>query len=211
MLVQIIRALANSLATTPPRPSHQKKLIGKGSQSPGRPSAQSPQQARQSPTLWTPPTTRPGPPLKQTRRTFIAYHGTPAATNARSILRHGWMVGSGNAHGDGIYLSTRIQTAIAYAGSGGLYLKCRVSGKACSWTPGMQSEFDRWCKCRMARADASAKTSFLIQRGVELVEVGDVLVVLAPQFANPTAWKWKNRQIKIIGVYRVSDDRPVRL
>ncbi len=144
-------------------------------------------------------------------RTVTAYHGTPSLENARSILRHGWMVGSGNASGDGIYLALDRATAKSYAGHSGVYLQCRISGRICQWNAAIQAQYGAWCQARGVRQDNSARTAFLIQQGYEIQENGSVLVVLAPQMANPTAWKRKDRRIRIVGVYRAADDRRLRL
>jgi hypothetical protein len=145
------------------------------------------------------------------KKSFIAYHGTPSTENAKSIVRHGWMVGSGNAAGDGIYLAQDLATAKSYAGSQGVYVKCRVSGSVCQWTHAIQAQHDAWCAARGVRQDNSARTAFLIQQGFEVLQTGTVLVVLAPQFANPTAYKRKDRRIRILGIYRASDDRRVKV
>lgn len=138
----------------------------------------------------------------------IAYHGTPDMANARSIQCHGWMVGSGNAHGDGIYLAQNLATAKSYAsGPAGVYLKCHVSGRVCQWTAAMQAHYAAWCQKRGVRPDNSAKTAFLLKLGYEILQAGNVLVVLVPQMANPTAWKRKDRRIRVLGIYRAADDR----
>lgn len=145
-------------------------------------------------------------------REVVAYHGTPSAENARSILRDGWLVGSGNALGDGIYLATDPTTARSYAGSRGVYVKCRVDlGRTCQWTPAMQARFAAWCRSRGVTADRSAVTAFLLRQGYDTVRNGNVLVVLAPQYANPAAWKRKSRRIRVLGVYSASTGRPVRV
>jgi hypothetical protein len=54
-------------------------------------------------------------------------------------------------------------------------------------------------------------TAFLLQHGYNTLQNGKVVVVLAPQFANPTAWKRKSRLIKVLSVHRTSDDARVRV
>ncbi len=146
------------------------------------------------------------------RGRVIAYHGTPSAVNARSILRDGFMAGGGNALGDGVYLATDLATAKAHAGGTGVYLKCSVKlGRTCFWGPPMQARYAAWCQRRVVRQDNSAMTAFLLQHGYNTLQNGKVVVVLAPQFANPTAWKRKSRLIKVLSVHRASDDARVRV
>jgi hypothetical protein len=149
--------------------------------------------------------------LHQNNKAFIAYHGTPSLENAKSIVRHGWMVGSGNASGDGIYLAKDLATAKSYAGITGIYLKCRISGKTCQWTTAMQAKYSAWCQARGVRQDNSAKTAFLIQQGFDVLQTGNVIVTLAPQMANPTAWKRRDHRIRVLAIYRASDDRRIRV
>jgi hypothetical protein len=142
----------------------------------------------------------------------IAYHGTPSSLNARSIFRDGFMAGSGNALGDGIYLATDLAAAKSHAGSAGVYLACSVKlGRTCFWRPPMQARYAAWCERRGVRQDNSAMTAFLLQRGYNTLQNGKVVVVLAPQFANPTAWKRKNRLIQVLSVHRASDDARIRV
>jgi hypothetical protein len=142
----------------------------------------------------------------------IAYHGTPSALNACSIFRDGFMAGSGNALGDGVYLATDLATAKTHAGSAGVYLKCSVKlGRTCFRGPSMQARYAAWCQKRGVRQDASAMTAFLLQHGYNTLQNGKVVVVLAPQFANPTAWKRKSRLIKVLSVHRASDDARIRV
>ena len=144
--------------------------------------------------------------------TLVAFHGTPSAENARSILRHGWMVSRGNALGDGVYLAQDLATAKSHAGTGGVYIKCRVRlGRTCVWTSRWQAEFDRWCKARAVVADNSARTAFLLRRGSKTLQSGKVVVVLAAQVANPTAWKLRQPRIRVLSIHRAADDRPIRV
>jgi hypothetical protein len=131
-----------------------------------------------------------------------AYHGTPSPENARSVFRHGWVVGSGNAHGDGVYLATDIRTAKAYAGRSGVYLKCRVrTGRCATWNATLERQFQQWLRQRNVTADNSAKTAFLLQQGYHTLRSGDVIVVLQPQFANPTAWKQRTSRIRVLSAH----------
>ncbi len=75
-----------------------------------------------------------GAPDPQGRK-VIAYHGTSSVENARSILRHGFLVGHGNAYGDGVYFATDVATAKGYAGMSGVYLRCLLEARRpCQWT-----------------------------------------------------------------------------
>lgn len=133
---------------------------------------------------------------------IIAYHGTPSAQNARSVFQHGWITGSGNAYGDGIYLATDIATAKAYAGNSGVYLKCRVrAGKCAKWGPELDRQFCEWSRRRNVPPDNSAKTAFLIQNGYHTLRHGKIVVVLQPQYANPSAWKQRTNRIHVMSVH----------
>jgi hypothetical protein len=160
------------------------------------------------------PQSRRGPsPLKGRPWKGIAYHGTPSAENARSIVRHGFMVGSGNAAGDGIYLSTAVSTAKSYAGSRGVYLRCRVHlSRVCTWSSALQSRYAAWCLNRGVRSDNSARTAFLIQHGFDGVVNAGTIVVLAPQYANPTAWKRKrSRKVRVLSAYNAATGKQINL
>ena len=149
---------------------------------------------------------------KQGGATLIAYHGTPTQENAASIVKDGWLVGSGNALGDGIYLATKVDIAKTYAGSSGLYLKCRVLlGRSCAWDSTTQARYKKWCQDQGVRKDNSAITAYLLQHGFHTVRQGDVIVVLAPQYANATAWKRRFKCIRIMSVHRSSDDQRIRV
>jgi hypothetical protein len=147
------------------------------------------------------------------RSGFIAYHGTPMAGNAKSILRDGWMVGSGNAYGDGIYLSKDIRVAQNYAGAGGVILKCRISPKRCAkWQGSLPAQYQQWCTQRNIPQNNSAKTAFLLQQGFHTLLVdSNTVVVLLPQYANPSAWKRKIEGLKVLSVHRASDYQRIRL
>jgi hypothetical protein len=146
------------------------------------------------------------------RGRVIAYHGTPSALNAQSILRDGFMAGGGNALGDGVYLATDVATAKTHAGTAGVYLKCSVKlGRTCFWGPPMQARYVAWCQKRGVRQDNSGMTAFLLQHGYNTLQNGKVVVVLSPQFVNPTAWKRKLHRVRILSVHRTTDDRQIRV
>jgi len=149
--------------------------------------------------------------LQQAKK-LVAFHGTPDSTHAKSIFRDGWMVGSGNAYGDGIYFATDVQTAKSYAGGSGVYLKCLLFlSRTCNWDATTQKRYDGWCQKKGVASNNSAKTAFLIQNGFDSVRSGNVIVMLAPQYANPTAWKRKNKKIRILSVHRSGNDRKIRV
>ncbi|MBU4567288.1 MAG: hypothetical protein KKE29_21430 [Proteobacteria bacterium] len=138
------------------------------------------------------------------------YHGTPTKDNAKSILRDGFMVGSGNGSGDGIYFSSNKNTAKSFAGSG-VYLACRITGRVADWNAKLANEFKRWCQKRNVAMSASAQTGFLLSYGYQILRNGDVYVVLRPQTVAPAAYKFRDRKIKVLAVHRACDDRKVRL
>ena len=156
---------------------------------------------------------RPRKPNEGRKWSGIVYHGTPTVENARSISRHGFMVGGGNALGDGIYLTTNVATAKTYARSGGCYLRCRATlSNVCTWTSADERRYGSWCKSRNVRPDNSAKTAYLIQNGYDGVVSGHVIVVLAPQYVNPTAWKRKrSRKVRVLSAHRAATGAAVRL
>lgn len=146
------------------------------------------------------------------QRTVIAYHGTPTLQNAQSILRDGWMVGNGNLYGDGLYFSTKRETAKGYARGNGAYLKCSIRiGRTCHWNSKIQSQFDAWCRKRHVAADNSAKTAFLLQKGFHTLKSDDVIVVLQPAYRNATAWKRKQNRVRVLSVHSSTDDRRIRV
>jgi hypothetical protein len=122
------------------------------------------------------------------------------------------MVGHGNGLGDGIYFSKSLAEAKAYARTGGVYLRCRINlGKSAQWMAQLQSQYQCWCKERNVQANNSAITAFLRQRGYNTLTSGNIIVVLWPQSANPSAWKRKFREISIISVHRALDDARIRV
>ncbi|HEY9172726.1 MAG TPA: hypothetical protein VI136_10625 [Verrucomicrobiae bacterium] len=146
------------------------------------------------------------------RGRVVAYHGTPSATNARSICRDGFMAGGGNALGDGIYLATDLATAKSYAGSAGVYVKCLVTlGRTCVWGAPMQARYAAWCQRHGVQQDNSAMTAFLLRNGYNTIQNGKVVVVLSPGYRNPTAWKRKSRFIRVLSVHRASDGARVNV
>jgi hypothetical protein len=121
------------------------------------------------------------------------------------------MVGTGNGEGDGIYLTSNLPTAKAYAREG-VYLTCRVSlGRSATWDTALRQRFKVWCQARGAWANNSAKTAFLLSLGFHTLLSGDVIVVLQPQRSNAHAWKRKDRRIQVVSVHRASDDVRVRV
>jgi len=143
----------------------------------------------------------------------IAYHGTPALKNARSILRDGWMVGNGNAYGDGIYLSKDINVARKYASNKGVILKCRVTLRKCAyWNSDLSHQYQHWCYQRKVPADNSAKTAFLIQKGYKtLMTENKTIVILMPQYANQAAWKKKISYLKVLSIHLASNNQRIRV
>lgn len=142
---------------------------------------------------------------------IVGYHGTPSMDNAKSILKDGWMVGSGNAMGDGVYFAKDSATSKSY-GSGGVYLKCLIYlGKTCWWNNQIQQQYDRWCKAKGVVPNNSAMTSFLLQKGYKTVQNNAIIVVLRPQYANPSAFKKKDTRIRILSIHRTSDDQKIRI
>lgn len=143
---------------------------------------------------------------------LIGYHGTTSAGNAASVFKHGWLIGSGNAYGDGIYFTQDVSEAKRYSGSGGVYLKCKIyMGKTCHWDSTMEKKYSDWCSSGGIRSDNSAKTSFLLRKGFDTLKAGSIILVLEPQYSNPSAWKRRNRNIKILSVHRADNDQRVRV
>lgn len=146
------------------------------------------------------------------RHTVVAFHGTPSEQNAKSILKDGWICGTGNVCGDGIYFGADVSAAKSYAGTSGVYLKCSLKmGRTCNWNNTVQQRFDAWCRKKGVGADNSAKTAFLLQNKFDTLRNGKVVVVLTPGYRNPTAWKRKLRRIRILSIHRASDDRRIRV
>jgi hypothetical protein len=158
------------------------------------------------------PSPRPGTRFEPTGGWTIGYHGTPSAANAKSILSAGWLVGGGNARGDGVYFATTPAGAKAYAGSSGVYIKCRIRpGRTCVWSAGLRAAYRSWCRRASVAPDGSAECAFLLQKGFNSVRDNSVVVILAPQFRNAGAWKRKHPRIRVLSVHRASDDARVRV
>ena len=141
----------------------------------------------------------------------IAYHGTPSQAHAKAIFQNGFLVGSGNALGDGVYFATDISIATGYAGNQGVLLKCHVRGRCCQWNNHVEKEYAQWCTQRRVKPDNSARTAFLLQKGYEILRNGKILVVLSPQMANQSAWQMKNRRIRILGALDAASKRTIRV
>lgn len=136
---------------------------------------------------------------------IVAYHGTPTLENAKGILRQGWAVGLGNAHGDGIYATTDINVAKGYAGTKGAVLKLSIRGKTATWSSSFQSQFSRWCTQQKCTPDMSAKSAFLLSQGYRVLRNGNVVVVLMRAYRNSMASKIRTRAIRVISITRASD------
>lgn len=223
-VTSLLSALAGSSAAPPQRAPVQPvrtKPRTRRPQRPGGPSRRSPrpvprQHSGQSAARRSGQPHRQGGRLQggqqqQKNNGLTAYHGTPSRENAKAIFQRGFLVGRGNAHGDGVYLSTNIATASAYAGSAGVVLKCSVRGRCCHWTSQLQHQFSQWCQRNQVQTDNSARTAFLIQRGYEVLREGEVLVVLSPQMANPTAWQQRDRRIRVLTAYDSSGRQRIRV
>jgi len=150
-------------------------------------------------------------PRTDSQWTCIVYHGTPNRDNAKAIFRNGFLVGRGNAAGDGVYFATDPSVAKGYAGAQGIILKCQVRGRCCQWNDQLQRQYSRWCADNAIRQDNSARTAFLILRGFDLLRTGEVIVVLSPQMVNPSAWQQKDRRIRVLGAYDSSATRRIRV
>lgn len=142
---------------------------------------------------------------------IVAYHGTPTVENAKGILRDGWAVGLGNAHGDGIYATTDINVAKGYAGANGAVLKLSIHGKSAVWSSSLQSQFTRWCAQQKCTPDMSAKTAFLLSQGYRVLRNGNVVVVLMRGYRNSMASKIRTRAIRVICITRASDNSPISM
>lgn len=143
--------------------------------------------------------------------TLVVYHGT-SADGAAAILRAGFWVGDGNALGDGVYFSTRWDTARQYAGASGLIIKCVLRpGRCCRMNPSLQQQFHTWSAAHTTPADSSALTAFLLHRGYQTLRQGDVFVRLRPRTVNRLASTRKDPHIRILSVHRVKDGQRVRV
>jgi hypothetical protein len=144
------------------------------------------------------------------RAGVIVYHGTPTLEGARSIVRHGWIVGNGNAMGDGIYLSTSEQTARTYASASGFLIKAKLVPDRCAtWSPELGQAFTTWCRQRNCPPDNSARTAFLLERRYTTLKQGDVYVVLQRGYRNPAATKIRPNCLSVISVSSVATGRQI--
>jgi hypothetical protein len=122
------------------------------------------------------------------------------------------MAGSGNAYGSGVYFSTNLQEAKGYCQGNGVYLKCLIrSRRTCTWNRQMQAAFEAWCKKKNAVQDQNARSAFLLQSGHDTLRTGSIVVVLRPQFSNPSAHKARLHQVRILGVYRGDTDKKLKV
>lgn len=143
---------------------------------------------------------------------LLAWHGTPGLPNVKSILTHGWVVGNGNAVGDGVYSSSDFGVAKGYAGSSGYVLKLALKpGRMATWSTSLQRRFAKWCSLHNCTSDMSAKTAFLLTQGFQTLREGNVFVVLLRAYRNPLAAKIRTRRIRIIGAVRASDGQEINL
>lgn len=144
-------------------------------------------------------------PRCSSSKQVVVYHGTPNKENAKSMLKDGFICGAGNSLGSGIYFSKNINTAKAYAGNTGVYVKCLLTpGKIARSTPLLQGQFQKWCLTKNVVPDKIAFSSFLLKNGYHSLQSNDVIVLLKVQCANPSAWKFKDRRIKILGVFQAN-------
>lgn len=140
------------------------------------------------------------------------YHGTQTLENARSIVRHGWIVGTGNSLGDGVYTTTSVDVAKSYSTASGYILQAQLDpGKTTAWTPTLAQAFATWCKSRGCVADMSARTAFLRDRGFHTLQHGNVYVVLHLGLRNPAATKVKVKRLRIVRVFDAANGRTVRV
>jgi hypothetical protein len=139
---------------------------------------------------------------------LIVYHGTPSLENARSIMRHGWIVGQGNAHGDGVYTTTDRNLAKQYAGANGYVVRARLyPGKVAQWSTAMDRSFRAWCGTSNCTADLSARTAFLLARGYRTLRAGNVHIVLLRAYRNPAATKFKLKRLRVEAVEHASSGK----
>jgi hypothetical protein len=162
--------------------------------------------------VWTKAKSKSFGAHKGQHQVVTVYHGTPSASNIKSIRRDGWQIGSGNAYGDGIYFSHNLAEAKGYAGSSGVIVKCRVVlGKSATWNTALDKQYQTWCKGKQITADSSAKTAFLLKHGFKTLQAGTIVVVLKPQFSNQTAYRQKVREITIISVHNATNLKQIQV
>jgi len=143
---------------------------------------------------------------------MMAWHGTPNIQNIKSILTHGWVVGNGNALGDGVYASSDFNVAKGYAGSSGYVVKLAVKpGRIAMWSPSLQTTFTKWCTSHSCAADMSAKTAFLLDQGFQTLRDGNVIVVLLRAYRNPLAAKIRTRRVRVLSAVAAADGKELNI
>jgi len=148
--------------------------------------------------------------LSLRRGEIVAWHGTPSLQNVKSILAHGWVVGNGNALGDGIYASSDFTVAKSYSGSSGYVLKLAIkSGRLATWSPSLHTAFTNWCAHQGCTADMSAKTAFLLGQGFRTLRDGKVIVVLLRAYRNPLAAKIQTHRVRVLSAVATADGREI--
>ncbi len=148
----------------------------------------------------------------QRRGEIVAWHGTPGLQNVKSILAHGWVVGNGNAFGDGVYASSDFNVAKGYAGSSGYVLKLAIkAGRVATWSVSFQTAFTSWCTRQQCAADMSAKTAFLLGQGFHTLREGNVIVVLLRAYRNPLAAKIRTWRVRVLSAVATADGKNLDL
>lgn len=139
------------------------------------------------------------------------FHGTSSGV-AERILREGWIIGSGNAIGSGIYFSVGAEThARSYARPE--LIHARIAwGKIAHWDdPKVQQEYTQWCRehrctpCGDAITEWALATGYrtLLQSKTHKPTIG---VFLYPQTAR-TGRKLVTPHIRILEVKDVNTGR----
>ena len=153
----------------------------------------------------------PGSATKAPSGGLTVYHGTPSLENAKSIIRHGWIVGGGNAFGDGVYVTTSVAMARGYAGATGFLVKARLDpGKCAVWSTSLDRAFQGWVASRGCAPDMSARTAFLLERGYRTLRNNNVYVVLLRGYRNPAATKVKLKSLRVVEVQDANTGRRAR-
>lgn len=141
---------------------------------------------------------------------LTVYHGTSNSANASDILKNGWCVNckNGNAYGDGVYFTPDLSVAKSYASGGGVYLKCNLRlRKICDWNSQSQAQYNNWCTNNNVSPDNSAVTAWALKNGYDALQSGNILVLLYPRYANPTAFKWRgDGKIRILSIHDAATD-----
>lgn len=142
----------------------------------------------------------------------MAFHGTKSVAAATSILRDGWEIGAGQAIGSGVYLTTRLEVAKLYASSAGCYVKCSVHlGRCLEWNVEAQARWRSWCQHHNILADGSGIAAFARKHGYDTIRQSDTIVVPAILCANPSAWRRKFGNIRILSIHQANDDRRIQV